>query len=122
MDLDTFQGNCDQYGKYRLTAKEFRSSNHGGAEKPQCSKCGKKRHGQCRTGSYTSSHKDHRKEDGKVTEKETGREPRKVESSKVEKAGTMERKSKGKKGRRLNEITEPSEEQWTGASWEQWPK
>ena len=28
----------------------------------------------------------HRKEDGKVTEKETAREPRKVESSKEEKA------------------------------------
>ena len=30
-----------------------------------------------------------RKEDGKETEKETAREPRKVESSKVEKAETM---------------------------------
>ena len=33
--------------------------------------------------------KIHRKEDGKETEKETAREPRKVESSKVEKAETM---------------------------------
>ena len=31
--------------------------------------------------------KIHRKEDGKETEKETAREPRKVESSKVEKGG-----------------------------------
>ena len=30
-------------------------------------------------------------------------------------------KGKGKKGQRLNEITEPPEEQWTGGSWEQWP-
>ena len=33
--------------------------------------------------------KNHRKEDGKETEMETAREPRKVESSKVEKAETM---------------------------------
>ena len=52
--------------------------------------------------------KSHRKEDGKETEKETAREPRKVESSKEEKT------------ERLNEITEPPEEQWTGGSWEQW--
>ena len=41
---------------------------------------------------YEATHhptKIHRKEDGKVTEKETAREPRKVESSKVEKAETM---------------------------------
>ena len=29
-------------------------------------------------------------------------------------------RGKGKKGQRLNEITEPPEEQWTGGSWEQW--
>ena len=29
---------------------------------------------------------------------------------------------RGKKGQRLNEITEPTEEQWTGGSWEQWPE
>ena len=41
---------------------------------------------------YGATHrpiKIHRKEDGKETEKETAREPRKVESSKVEKADTM---------------------------------
>ena len=31
-------------------------------------------------------------------------------------------KGKGKKGQRLDEITEPSEEQWTGGFWEQWPQ
>ena len=64
--------------------------------------------------------KTHRREDGKVTEKETAREARKVESSKEEKAETKgKEKVEGKKGQRLNEITEPSEEQWTGGSWEQ---
>ena len=29
-------------------------------------------------------------------------------------------KGRGTKGQRLNEITEPPEEQWTGGSWEQW--
>ena len=41
MDLDAFQGNCHKCGKYGHTAKECRSSNHGGAEKPQCAQCGK---------------------------------------------------------------------------------
>ena len=64
--------------------------------------------------------KIHRKQDGKETEKETAREPRKVESSKEEKAETVGKaKGRGKKGRRLNEIIEPPEEQWTGGSWEQ---
>ena len=46
------------------------------------------------------------------------KESRKVESSKVEKAETMgKEEGEGKKGQRLNEITEPPEEQWTGGSW-----
>ena len=61
MEIDAFQGNCHKCGKYGHTAKECRSSNHGGAEKPQCSQCGKKHHGQCWTRSYTSSHKDSQK-------------------------------------------------------------
>ena len=62
-------------------------------------------------------------EDAEVTEKETAREPRKVESPKKDKAETKGKaKGKGKKGQRLNEITEPPEEQWTGVDrWmEQW--
>ena len=31
-------------------------------------------------------------------------------------------KGRGKKGQRLNEITEQPKEQWTGGSWEQWPE
>ena len=58
--------------------------------------------------------KIHRKEDGKVTEQEIAREPRRVASPQEEKKG------KGKKEQRLNEITEPREEQWTDGSWEQW--
>ena len=71
-------------GKYGHTAKEFRSSSHGGAEKPQCAQRGKKHHGQCWTRSCTSS------------------------------GNQGKGKGKGKKGQRLNEITEPPEEQWTG--------
>ena len=67
--------------------------------------------------------KTHRKEDGKVTENETVKEPRKVESPKEEKADTKGKEMvKGKKGQRLNEITEPPEEQWTAGSWDQWPE
>ena len=83
MDLDAFQGNCHKSGKYGHTAKECRSSSHGGAEKPQCAQCGKKHHGQCWVRSYTSSHKDSQKEEWKG---DTAREPRKVERSEEEKA------------------------------------
>ena len=61
--------------------------------------------------------KIHRKEDGKETEKETAREPRKVESSTVEKAETM---GKEKVKARRDNVSTPPEEQWTGGSWEQW--
>ena len=75
-------------------AKECRSSSHGGAEKPQCAQCGKKQW---------------------KGDRKTIRKPRNVKSSKEEKAETM-----GKKGQRLNEITEPPEEQWTGGFWKKW--
>ena len=45
VDLDAFQGNYHKCGKYGHTAKECRSSNHGGAEKPQRAQCGKRHHG-----------------------------------------------------------------------------
>ena len=106
MELDTFQGNCHKCGKYRHTAKEFWSLSHGGAEKPQCALCEKT--------SWTV-------EDGKVTQKETAKEPRRVAFPKEEKGGNQGKgKGKGKKGQRLSEITEPPEEHWTGGSWEQW--
>ena len=90
MELDAFQGNCHKCGKYGHIGKECRSSSHGGAGKPQCAQCGKKHHGQCWVRSYTSSKKDSQKGGWKkVTEKETAREPRKMESSKEEKAETM---------------------------------
>ena len=62
----------------------------------------------------------HRKEDGKVIEKGMAMEHRRVASPKEEKV-EPKGKGKGKKGQRLNEITEPPEEQWSGGSWEQWP-
>ena len=52
--------------------------------------------------------KTHRKEDGKVIEKETAREHRRGGKSKGGKGGTQ-----GKNGQRLNEITELPDEQWT---------
>ena len=66
--------------------------------------------------------KTHRKENGKVTEKETAREPRKVESSMQGKGGYQGKgKGKGKKGQRLNEITEPPEGQVDlGEQWSSW--
>ena len=87
MDLDAFKGNCHKCGKYGHTAKECRSSNHGGAEKT-CNVHNVERNIVDSVGYGVTHHptKTHRKEDGKVTEKETAREPRKVESSKVEKA------------------------------------
>ena len=82
MGLDAFQGNCHKCGEYGHTAKECRSSSHGGAEKPQCAQCGKKHHGQCWVRSCASSHQDSQKgEDGEETEKETASETRKVEKT-----------------------------------------
>ena len=42
MDIESFQGICHKCGKHGHTAKEFRNSSHGGAEKLQCALCGKK--------------------------------------------------------------------------------
>ena len=56
--------------------------------------------------------KIHRKDDGKETEKETAREnPERWKGVNHGKG-----KGRGKKGQRLNEITEPPEEQWTGGT------
>ena len=58
---------------------------------------------------YGATHhptKIHREEDGKETEKETAREPRKVDSSKVEKAETM---GKGKVKERKDNVSTKSQ-------------
>ena len=100
MDLDAFQGNCHKCGKYGHTAKECRSSNHGGAEKPQCA------HGQCWTRSYTSSHKDSQKGGWQGDRKGNGKGTQKGGKFKGGKGGNQGKgKGKGKKGQRLNEIT-----------------
>ena len=114
MELDAFQGNCHKCGKCRHTAKECRSWSHGGAEKPQCAQCGKKHHGQWWTRSYTSSHKDSQKGGWKGDSKRNGKGTRKSSKFKGGKGGNHG------KGKRLDEITEPPEQQWTGGSWEQW--
>ena len=90
-----------------------------GQKKPQCAQCGKRHHGQRRTRSYTSTHRESLtggwkgggKGDGKGTQK--GGNPRK---------GETQGKGKviGKKGQRLNELRELPEEQWASGSWEQW--
>ena len=119
MELDAFQGNCHKCGKYGHTAKECRSSSHGGAEKPQCAQCGKKHHGQCWIRSYTSSHKDSQKGGWKGDRKGNFKGTQKGGKFAGGKGGNRGKgKGKGKKGQRLNEITEPPEEQWTGGSWE----
>ena len=83
MEIDAFQGNCHKCGKYGHTAKECRSLSHA-------SMCANRKNIMDSVGHGATHHptKTHRKEDGKVTEKETAREPRKVESSKEEKAET----------------------------------
>ena len=99
MVLDVFQGNCHKCGKYGHTVKECRSSNHGGAEKPQCAQCGKKHLGQCWIRSYTSSRKDsqkggwkgHRKGNGKGTHK-GGKLQRRKKAETIGKEKVEERK------------------------------
>ena len=122
MERDAFQGNCHKCGKYGHTAKECRNSSLGGAEKASvCALCGKEHHGQCWTRSYTSSHKDSQEGGWKDDRKGNGKGTQKGGKSNGGKGGHQGKgKGKGKKGQRLNEITEPAEEQWTGGSWEQW--
>ena len=55
--------------------------------------------------------KINRKEDGKVTEKETAREPRRVASPKEEKAEFKGKEKVLKKSNVSQQITEPPEEQ-----------
>ena len=89
MELMHFKGNCHKCGRtlrknVGIRAMEGqRSLNVHNVERNIMDSVG-----------YGPTHhhtKIHRKEDGKETEKESAREPRKVESSKVEKAGTMEK-------------------------------
>ena len=82
---------------------------------------GRKHHGQCWIRRYTSSHKDSQKRGWKGDRKGNGKGTQKGGKFKGGKGGNHgKRKGGGKKGQRLNEITEPSEEQWTGGSCEQW--
>ena len=121
--LDAFQGNCHKCGKCGHTANECRSSSHGGAEKPQCAQCGKKHHGQCWIRSYTSYHKDSQKGGWKGDRKGNGKRSQKGGKFKGGEGGNRGKgKGRGKKGQRLNEITEPPEEQLTSGSWEQRPE
>ena len=94
-------------GKHGHTAKECRSSSHGGAEKLNAQKVERNIMDSVGHGATHHTTKIHR--------------TIKVESAKEEKAETMgKEKAEERKGQRLNEITEPPEEQWTGGSWEQW--
>ena len=80
MEINSFQFNCHECGKYGHTVKECRSSSQAGAEKLQCAQCGKRHRG--------------RKGDGNGTQKGG--------KSKGGKGGTQG-KGKGKKGQRLNQ-------------------
>ena len=123
MELDVFQGNCHKCGKYGHTAKECRSSSHGGAAKPQCAQCGKEHHGQSWIRSYTSSHKASQKGGWKGDRAGNGKGTQKGGKFKGGKGGNHGKgRGRGKKGQRLNVITEAPKEQWTGGSWEQWPE
>ena len=68
--------------------------------------------------------KSHRKKRGwKGDRRGIGKGSQKGGKNKGGKGGNHgKRKGKGKKGQRLNEITEPPEEQWTSGSWKQWPE
>ena len=67
--------------------------------------------------------KIHRKQDGKGDRKGNGKETQKGGKFKGGKGVNHGNgKGRGEKGQRLNEITEPPEEQWTGGSLEQWPE
>ena len=98
VEIDSFQGNCH-------ISKECRSSRRG-------------REGSVRA-VWKKTSLIHRKKDGKVKEKEMDREHRRAASPKEEKVEPKGKaKGKGKRGQRLNEITEPPEEQWTSGFWE----
>ena len=83
MDLDAFQGNCHKCGLRKnvgvRTMEVQRNLNVHKVERNIMDSVGVTHH----------AIMIHRKEDGKETEKETAREPRKVERSKVEKAESM---------------------------------
>ena len=112
MEIDPFPGNSHTCGKYG------HSSVQGGAEKFQCAQCGKIMDS---VGHEATHHptKIHRKQGGKVIEKEMTKEHRRVANPKeewVEPKGKAEVKQRKE---RLNEVTEPPEK-WTCGSWEQW--
>ena len=80
MEIDALQGNCHKCGKYGLrksvgvrAMEEQRSLNARNVERDFMDSVGH--------GATPVPIKTHRKEDGKVTEKETVREPRKGENS-----------------------------------------
>ena len=119
MEIDAFQGNCHKCGNYGHTAKECRSFDLWRSR--DASMCVMwKRNIMDSVGHVAAHHltKTHRKEDGKATEKENGKGTGKLKGGKGGNQGKG--KGEGKKGQRLNEITEPPEEQWTGGSWEEW--
>ena len=104
MEIDAFQGNCHKCGKYGDTAKEWRSSSHGGAEKPQVRNVERNIMDSVGYGATDHRMKIHRKEDGKVTEKGNGKGTQKGGKFKGEKGGNHGKgKGRGKKGQRLNE-------------------
>ena len=116
MDLDAFQGNCHKCGKHGHTAKECRSSSHGGQRSLSV-------HNVERNIMDISYHKDSQKGGRKGDRKGNGKGTQKGGKFKGGKGvNNGKGKGRGKKGQRLNEKAEPPEEQWTGGPWEQWPE
>ena len=120
MELDACQGNGHKSGKYGHTSKEWRSSSHGGQRSLNVHNVGRNIMDSVGYGATHHPTKIHRNDDGKVTEKETAREPKGGKFKGEEGGNHGKGKGGRKKGQRLNEITEPPEEQWTVGSWEQW--
>ena len=114
----------DKCGGYGHTAKECWSSNHGAAEKPQMCTVWKET-------SWRVFDKELHIILWRFTARRMERKRKEKTASRTQRGGKFKGgkggnhgkgKGKGKKGQRLNEITEPPEEQWTGGSWEQWPE
>ena len=89
MDLDAFQGNCHKCAKYGHRERMSEFEPWRGIETSMCTMWKETSWTVLDKELHSHPIKIHRKEDGKETEMETAREPRKVESSEVEKAETM---------------------------------
>ena len=121
MEVDAFQGNGQKCGKYGTHCKRVSEPEPWRGKEVSMCTMWKETSGQCWTRSYTSSHKDSQKGGWKGERKRIGKGTQKGGKFEGGNGGNHgQGKGRGKKGQRLNEITEPPEEQWTGGPSEQW--